>query len=91
MENIPGLPESYFDKAISIYALGWTVDLPKTLSNIYISLKSGGILVFSWEHPVHSVVEYTNEQLSFRRSYVHEEIEKHDSWRGTPIVMHNQK
>ncbi|WP_159888577.1 class I SAM-dependent methyltransferase [Paenibacillus puerhi] len=91
MEDIPGLPEHYFDKAVSIYALGWTVDLPKTLRNIYRSLKPGGILVFSWEHPVHSVVEYVNEQLRFRRSYVNEGFEKHDSWRGTPIVMHNRK
>jgi ubiquinone/menaquinone biosynthesis C-methylase UbiE len=91
MEEIPGLPLNYFDKAISIYALGWTVNLKSTLRNIYQSLKPGGILVFSWEHPIHSVVEYSNEQLKFRRSYVNEGMEKHDSWRGTPIVMHNRK
>ena len=91
MEDIPGLPGHYFDKAVSIYALGWTVDLPKTLRNIYGSLKPGGIFVFSWEHPVHSVVEYVDDQLRFRRSYVNERFEKHDSWRGTPIIMHNRK
>ncbi|OMF96869.1 class I SAM-dependent methyltransferase [Paenibacillus sp. FSL R7-0337] len=91
MEDIPGLPDSYFDKAVSIYALGWTVNLQKTLSNIHRSLKLGGTLVFSWEHPVHSVVEYANEQLRFRRSYVIEGFEKHDSWRGTPIVMQYRK
>lgn len=91
MEEMPGLPENYFDKAVSLYALGWTVDLPKTLSNIYRSLKPGGSLVFSWEHPIHSVVEYVDEQLRFRRSYVNEGFEQHDSWRGTPIVMHNRK
>lgn len=91
MEEIPGLPDNYFDKAVSIYALGWTVDLQKTLGNIHRSLKSGGTLVFSWEHPVHSVVEYANEQVRFRRSYVKEGFEKHDSWRGTPIVMHHRK
>jgi len=41
--------------------------------------------------PIHSVVEYVDEQLRFRRSYVKEGFEKHDSWRGTPIVMHNRK
>lgn len=91
MEDIPGLPDGYFDKAISIYALGWTVDLQNTLSNIHRSLKLGGTLVFSWEHPVHSVVEYMDEQLRFRRAYVNEGFEKHNSWRGTPIVMHNRK
>ncbi|WP_227872001.1 class I SAM-dependent methyltransferase [Paenibacillus albus] len=91
MEEIPGLPLNYFDKAISIYALGWTVDLAATLKNIYGSLKSGGVFVFSWEHPIHSVVEFSNETIQFRRSYVNEGMEKHDSWRGTPIVMHNRK
>ncbi|MCQ6561387.1 class I SAM-dependent methyltransferase [Paenibacillus mendelii] len=91
MEDIPGLPMNYFDIALSVYALGWTVDLPKTLHTIYNSLKSGGVFVFSWEHPIHSVVEYNNEQLQFRRSYVAEGSERHDSWRGTPIIMHNRK
>ncbi|MGG0824840.1 class I SAM-dependent methyltransferase [Paenibacillus turicensis] len=91
MEDIPGLPDSYFDIAVSIYVLGWTVDLKRTLSNIYRSLKLGGTLVFSWEHPVHSVVEYVDEQLRFSRPYVNEGFEKHDSWRGTQIVMHNRK
>lgn len=91
MEDIPGLPDSYFDKAVSIYALGWTVDLPRTLSHIHRSLKAGGTLVFSWEHPLHSVVEYADEHIRFRRSYLQEGFEKHDSWRGTPIVMHNRK
>jgi len=91
MEEIPGLPENYFDKAISIYALGWTVNLPKTVRNIHRSLKPGGIFVFSWEHPVHSVAEYADEQLRIRRSYVNEGFEKHDSWRGAPIVMHYRK
>ncbi|UVI30139.1 class I SAM-dependent methyltransferase [Paenibacillus spongiae] len=91
MEEIAGLPMNYFDIALSVYALGWTVNLPKTLHNIYGSLKPGGIFVFSWEHPIHSVVEYHDEQLRFRRSYVTEGAEQHDSWRGTPIVMHNRK
>jgi ubiquinone/menaquinone biosynthesis C-methylase UbiE len=91
MEEIPGLPLDHFDKALSIYALGWTVNLQKTLTNIYRSLKPGGVFVFSWEHPIHSVVEYTNDELKFRRSYVKERFEKHESWRDTPIVMHNRK
>ncbi|SDY00289.1 class I SAM-dependent methyltransferase [Paenibacillus sp. CF384] len=91
MEEMSELPENYFDKAVSIYALGWTVDLPRTLSHVHRSLKPGGIFVFSWEHPVHSVVEYSDEVLKFRRSYVSESFERHEAWRGTPIVMHNRK
>lgn len=46
MEDIPDLPENYFDIAISMYALGWTVDLDKTLNNIFNALKPGGSLFF---------------------------------------------
>ncbi|GGD86018.1 hypothetical protein GCM10010911_50520 [Paenibacillus nasutitermitis] len=91
MEEIPGLPLDHFDKSLSIYALGWTVNLQKSLTNIYRSLKPDEVLVLSWEHPIHSVVEYTEDELKFRCSYVKEGIEKHESWRNTPIVMHNRK
>lgn len=91
MEDIPGLPMNYFDKAVSIYALGWTVHLQKTLSNIYKSLKNGGTFIFSWEHPIHSAVEYSHDRISFRRSYHSEGFEKHESWRNVPIVMQKRK
>ncbi|GIO59841.1 class I SAM-dependent methyltransferase [Paenibacillus cineris] len=91
MEDMTELPEAYFDIAVSIYALGWTVNLDKTLKNVYDSLKSGGVFVFSWEHPVHSVLEYDEEKLYFRRSYVDEGPEKHESWRSVPIIMNYRK
>src|SRR5215468_1381985 len=34
MDENPGLPQGYFDLVISIYSLGWTPDLPKTLALI---------------------------------------------------------
>ncbi len=36
MEEMETLPKNYFDVIYSIYALGWTVDLPKTIKNIPI-------------------------------------------------------
>lgn len=53
MEENPGLPSNYFDIVYSIYALGWTVDLNRTLLNIQSYLKPGGVFIFSWEHPLH--------------------------------------
>jgi ubiquinone/menaquinone biosynthesis C-methylase UbiE len=91
MEDIPGLPDHHFDIAISMYALGWTVNLSKTLSNIHRVLKPGGILVFCWEHPIYSLLEYIDGKLAFRRSYVEEGYEKHESWRSVPIVMNYRK
>ncbi|HEV7589632.1 MAG TPA: class I SAM-dependent methyltransferase [Longimicrobium sp.] len=32
MEVDPGIPAGYFDLVVSIYALGWTTDLPATLA-----------------------------------------------------------
>lgn len=72
MEDIPGLPNNYFDKVISIFALGWTVDLPKTLGNIFRSLKKNGELIFSWEHPLHTILKYENEGFVLSDSYLNE-------------------
>jgi|HigsolmetaGSP11D_1036233.scaffolds.fasta_scaffold00791_10 hypothetical protein len=91
MEDIPGLPEGYFGLAVSIYALGWTVNLKKTLSNVNKLLTSNGSFVFPWEHPIHSLLEYENGKLSFRLSYLSEQYEKHESWRSVPIVMNDRK
>lgn len=90
MEDIPGLPNNYFDKVISIFALGWTVDLPKTLNNIYRSLKKNGEFIFSWEHPLHTILKYENEGFVLSDSYLHEGPIK-VNWRGVPIVMHRRK
>ncbi|MCM3633553.1 class I SAM-dependent methyltransferase [Paenibacillus camelliae] len=91
MEDITDLPNEYFDCAISIYALGWTVNLEKTLKNIFNSLKSGGVFVFSWEHPIHSSLEYRDGRMMLYRSYLDEKPVKHESWKKVPIVMTNRK
>lgn len=91
MEDMHDLPENYFDLAVSMYALGWTVNLEKTLKNVFVSLKSGGIFVFTWEHPIHSLLEYADGKLYFRLPYVSEQYEKHESWRSVPIVMNYRK
>lgn len=56
MEENPGIPEDYFDVVYSVYAIGWTVDLTKTLKNISCYLKRGGCFIFSWDHPFMSAV-----------------------------------
>ena len=50
MEQNPGIPAAYFDVVFSIYAIGWTTNLDKTLKNVHSYLKSGGVFIFSWEH-----------------------------------------
>ncbi len=87
MEENPGIPLGYFDLVISIYALGWTVDLPKTLRHIRSYLKSYGRFVFSWEHPVYNCISYENGQFIVKRSYHDENAELQDSWLGAPFIQ----
>ncbi|MBF7149836.1 class I SAM-dependent methyltransferase [Bacillus toyonensis] len=73
MEEEGDIPKEYFDIVYSIYALGWTSNLGKTLELIYSYLKLGGSLIFSWEHPIYSNLQYSAEEIVLKSSY-HEEI-----------------
>ncbi|WP_341323655.1 class I SAM-dependent methyltransferase [Solibacillus sp. FSL H8-0523] len=90
MEENPGLPLEYFDVAYSIYALGWTVDLQKTLSNIHSYLKPGGTFIFSWEHPIHDRLTYENASFTFKKSYNIEGPEYNEAWHNH-VVIHHRK
>jgi ubiquinone/menaquinone biosynthesis C-methylase UbiE len=93
MDENPGLPQNYFDLVISIYSLGWTPDLPKTLALIYSYLKPGGIFLFSWEHPLYRCLTYdeTLEKYLFADSYLTEGPILHPSWNGVEIVINSRK
>jgi len=91
MEENPGIPVDYFDLIVSIYALGWTVDLSGTLRHIYSYLKPGGTFIFSWEHPTYGGLEYENETYVFKNSYHAEGPVMHPTWNGVPIVITHRK
>lgn len=93
MDENPGIPENYFDLALSIYGLGWTPDLPQTLSLVCSYLKPGGLFIFSWEHPVYQCLDYNAEinKYIFERSYQKEGPELHPTWRGVEIVINSRK
>ncbi|MBS7528774.1 methyltransferase domain-containing protein [Fusibacter paucivorans] len=58
MESDPSTPHNHFDMVLSIYALGWTLDLDATLKHISSYLKRDGLFIFSWDHPLmHCVKE----------------------------------
>jgi len=69
MEQNPGLPQNYFDVVYSIYAIGWTVDLQGTFNLIASYLKTGGIFIFSWDHPFLHCVDVYDEKLIFSGCY----------------------
>ncbi|TLS37062.1 class I SAM-dependent methyltransferase [Pseudalkalibacillus caeni] len=86
MEEDPGLPVNYFDVVFSIYALGWTTDLDKTVRNVNKYLKKDGIFIFSWEHPIYSRVKQIDGSLSFNKSYHEEGPYYHEAW-DQPAIM----
>jgi SAM-dependent methyltransferase len=73
MEQNPGLPYGYFDVAYSIYAIGWTVDLAGTFNLIASYLKSGGVFIFSWDHPFLHCVDVEGDKLFFSGNYYESE------------------
>lgn len=93
MDENPGIPENYFDFVVSIYALGWTPDLPRTLALIHSYLKPGGIFLFSWEHPVYRSLRYETNiaRYVFEDSYVDEGPVLDPSWKGVEIVVNHRK
>lgn len=52
MEYDPGLPHNYFGFVFSIYGIGWTMDLDKTIILVSEYLKPGGRVVFAWDNPL---------------------------------------
>jgi SAM-dependent methyltransferase len=93
MDENPGIPENYFDLVLSIYALGWTPDLPRTLALVYSYLKPGGIFIFSWEHPVYRSLCYETSiaKYVFEASYLDEGPVLDPSWKGVEIVINHRK
>jgi SAM-dependent methyltransferase len=93
MDENPGIPTAYFDLVISIYALGWTPDLSRTLSLVCSYMKPGAKFIFSWEHPVYQCLDYDVNygRYFFNRSYLNESPEINPSWKGVEIVLQPRK
>ena len=90
MDENPGIPENHFACVVSIYGLGWTPDLPRTLALVYSYLKPDGVFLFSWEHPAYRCLSYKEESAEyvFAQSYLKDGAEIDPSWRGVEIVLH---
>ncbi|MEY4602457.1 MAG: hypothetical protein RL292_398 [Candidatus Parcubacteria bacterium] len=75
--------EKYFDEIFSVYAIGWSQDIKKSLSEIYRILKPGGTFTFSWDHYLARVVDEEGGKIVFQKSYnVEEPTVRHD-WNHT--------
>lgn len=93
MDEDPGISRNYFDLVVSIYSLGWTPDLSRTLVLVNSYLKPGGVFIFSWEHPVYQSLNYEANigKYVFENSYLDEGPVLHPSWKGVEIVINHRK
>ena len=93
MDENPGIPEDHFDLVISIYSLGWTPDLDRTLAMVHSYLRPGGTFILSWEHPAYRSLCYETSiaKFVFDTSYLDEGPALDPSWKGVPIVIHHRK
>jgi len=92
MDENPGIPTGHFDLVISIFGLGWTPDLDRTLGLVSSYLKPGAAFIFSWEHPVQKCLRY-DEALpgyTFDHPYLEEGPEIDFNWRGVEIVLYTR-
>ena len=90
MEVNPGIPEHYFDLVYSIYGIGWTQDLDKTISLIAKYLKTNGIFIFSWDNPILPCIENSNGQYVLKYSYL-DELMVQKKMREETVVRTNWK
>lgn len=90
MELNPGIPEHYFDYVYSVYGIGWTHDLDKTISLVAKYLKPNGIFVFSWDNPILSCIDTINGQYVLNRSYLEESIRRKKK-HGQDVVTKRRK
>ncbi len=90
MEVNPGIPEHYFDLVYSVYGIGWTQDLDKTISLVAKYLRTNGTFIFSWDNPILPCIEHSNNQYVLEHSYV-DEITIQAKKRDEMVVRTNWK
>lgn len=81
-ESLP-FGENSFDEILSVYGIGWSGDIRKTISEIYRVLKSGGTFTFSWDHYLSRVVDHADDKVFFRNSYNEEVPTVRYNWNQT--------
>lgn len=103
MEDSANIPRNYFDLVYSIYAIGWTTDLEKTVRNAYSFLKTGGTYIFSWDHPFLHCVDLesisvssgnrtfkSEERITFSGNYLEEDYYTFEK-NGNLLTLQNRK
>lgn len=72
MEEEVNIPNDYFDYIISIFSIGYTSDLLKTLKNAYKYLNKNGSMIVSWTHPFYYCLDIADDKVIINNSYFDE-------------------
>ncbi len=72
-----------FDEVVSVYGLGWSENINKTISETYRVLKPGGKITFSWDHYLARVVGENEGRIYFQGSYNQENPTVRFNWNQT--------
>lgn len=75
MESEINIPNNYFDYIISIFSIGYTSDLYKTLLNANKYLNKEGSLIISWTHPFYYCLDVVDDNAVVSKSYFDEDSE----------------
>jgi len=75
MESEINIPNNYFDYIISIFSIGYTSDLYKTLLNANKYLNRDGTLIISWTHPFYYCLDVVDDNVVVSKSYFDENSE----------------
>lgn len=76
MEKKADIPHDYFDYILSLFSIGYTSDLYKTLENAYNYLAKDGALIISWTHPFYNCLDTKDSFAYLNKSYFDENPQK---------------
>lgn len=76
IEDLSTIPDGSQDVAFSAYAFQYVKDLKAALDEIYSVLRSGGIFVFSLDHPFYWCFPENSSELRIAHSYFNENPRK---------------
>ena len=70
---------------LSIYGIGWTTDLGRTMSLVATWLRPGARFVASGEHPLYSCLRRSGAEYTIAGSSFAEGPQEHASWKGQRV------
>ncbi len=75
MEETVDIPYNYFNYIISIFSIGYTSNISKTLTNANKYLADDGSFIISWTHPFYYCLDVIDSNVIINKSYFNENSE----------------